>query len=58
MPHKAPDKIRNVALIGHRGSGKTSVAAHFADATCRAGERVLFFSFEESPQQIMRNIFR
>jgi len=25
MPHKAPDKIRNVALIGHRGGGKTSV---------------------------------
>jgi len=25
VPHKPPDKIRNVILIGHRGSGKTSV---------------------------------
>jgi elongation factor G len=25
VPHKAADRIRNVALIGHRGSGKTSL---------------------------------
>ena len=25
MPHQAADRIRNVALIGHRGSGKTSL---------------------------------
>lgn len=45
-----------VLLSGTAGTGKTSLAAHFADATCRSGERCLFFSFEESPAQILRNM--
>lgn len=44
-----------VLLSGSAGGGKTSLAAHFADATCRAGERAIYFSFEESPFQIVRN---
>ena len=46
----------SVLMSGSAGTGKTSVAATFADATCRRGERCLFFSFEESPSQIMRNM--
>ena len=46
----------SVLISGTAGTGKSSLAAHFADAACRRGERVLFFSFEESPSQIMRNM--
>jgi circadian clock protein KaiC len=46
----------SVLLSGTAGTGKTSMAAHLAHATCRKGERCLFFSFEESPAQIMRNM--
>lgn len=46
----------SVLLSGTAGTGKTSIAAHLADATCRRGERCLFFSFEESPAQIIRNM--
>ena len=45
-----------VLLSGTAGTGKTSVAAHLAEATCRRGERCLYFSFEESPAQILRNL--
>src|SRR5690606_10436270 len=33
-----------------------SLSAHFANATCAAGERCLYFAFEESPAQIARNM--
>jgi circadian clock protein KaiC len=46
----------SILLSGMAGTGKTSVAATLADATCRRGERCQFFSFEESPAQIMRNM--
>jgi circadian clock protein KaiC len=46
----------SILLTGTAGTGKTSVSACFAQAAARRGERVLFFSFEESPNQIIRNM--
>ena len=45
----------SILLSGLAGTGKSTVAAHFADASCRRGERCLFCVFEESPEQICRN---
>jgi circadian clock protein KaiC len=46
----------SVLVSGTAGTGKSSLAAHFADATCRRGERCLYFAFEESMNQIARNM--
>ncbi|MDO8312214.1 MAG: circadian clock protein KaiC, partial [Sideroxyarcus sp.] len=46
----------SVLISGTAGTGKSSFAAHFADAACRRGERALYFAFEESPTEIMRNM--
>jgi len=45
-----------ILVSGTAGTGKTSLAASFVDAACRRGERCLYFSFEESPAQIARNM--
>ena len=45
-----------VLVSGTAGTGKTSIAAQFAEAACKRGERVLYFTFEESPSQLMRNM--
>ena len=45
-----------VLVTGAAGTGKTSLASHFLDAACRRGERCLCFLFEESPQQLLRNM--
>jgi circadian clock protein KaiC len=46
----------SVLVSGGSGSGKTILAAHFADVVCRHGGRCLYFGFEESPDQIVRNV--
>ncbi|OPY67069.1 MAG: Circadian clock protein kinase KaiC [Syntrophorhabdaceae bacterium PtaU1.Bin034] len=45
-----------VLLSGTAGTGKSSVSAAFAKSTCERGERVLYFAFEESESQIVRNM--
>jgi circadian clock protein KaiC len=46
----------SVLISGTAGTGKTSMAAHFVDAACRRGERCIYFSTEESPAQVTRNL--
>ncbi|MFC3069351.1 circadian clock protein KaiC [Phenylobacterium soli] len=46
----------SILVSGVAGSGKSSIAASFLAATCQAGERALYFSFEESPPQTVRNM--
>jgi circadian clock protein KaiC len=46
----------SVLVSGTAGTGKSSLAAHFASAACARGERVLYFAFEESASQIVRNM--
>jgi circadian clock protein KaiC len=46
----------SILVSGTPGTGKTSIASSFSDATCRAGKKCLYFAFEESPNQIIRNM--
>ena len=45
-----------ILVSGTAGTGKTSIAAKFVEAACKRGEKVLYFAFEESPSQFMRNM--
>ncbi len=49
-------KGSSILVSGTSGTGKTIIASQFADAACTRGETCLFFAFEESPDQIMRNV--
>ena len=49
-------RASSVLVSGTSGTGKTTIAASFASAACQRGERVLFFSFEESQSEILRNM--
>lgn len=46
----------SILVSGMAGAGKSSVAAHFVDAACARGERAIYFAFEESSAQIVRNM--
>jgi circadian clock protein KaiC len=46
----------SILISGTAGTGKSSLCATFADATCKRGERCLYIAFEESPNQIIRNM--
>jgi circadian clock protein KaiC len=45
-----------ILLSGTAGTGKSSLAASFVHAACKRGERCLYFAFEESTDQILRNM--
>jgi len=45
-----------VLISGTAGAGKSSISANMAKAACERGERCLLFAYEESPQQILRNM--
>ena len=46
----------SILVSGTAGTGKSTLAAHFVEAACRRGDRALFFAFEESQDQIIRNM--
>lgn len=46
----------SVLVSGSPGTGKSSIAAAFANAACTRGERCLMFVYEESRAQLLRNM--
>jgi circadian clock protein KaiC len=46
----------SILISGQAGTGKTSIAATFIDAACKKNEKCLFFIFEESESQLLRNM--
>jgi circadian clock protein KaiC len=49
-------KGTSILVSGTAGTGKSTIGAHFIEAACKRGERALFFAFEESQDQIIRNM--
>lgn len=46
----------SILISGVAGSGKSTLSASFAHAAALRGERAIYFSFEESEEQIVRNM--
>ena len=45
-----------VLVSGTAGTGKSTLAAQFCNAACGRGERAVYFAFEESEAEIVRNM--
>lgn len=46
----------SIMVSGTAGTAKTTIACYFADEQCKRGEKTVYFAFEESPQQLIRNM--
>lgn len=46
----------NILISGTAGTAKTTLSSYFADSQCKKGEKVIYFAFEESPDQLIRNM--
>jgi circadian clock protein KaiC len=51
-----PYRGSSILVSGTAGTGKSTLAAQFCDAACARGERAIYFAFEESQDQIIRNM--
>ncbi len=49
-------KGSSILVAGEAGTGKTTLAAHLAASVARSGQRCAYFAFEESPDQLCRNM--
>lgn len=49
-------KASSILVSGTAGTGKTSIAGSFINKACNDGMRAIYFAFEESPRQIVRNM--
>lgn len=49
-------RASSILVSGTAGTGKSTIGAHFVEAACARGERAHFFAFEESQEQIIRNM--
>ncbi|RZJ56194.1 MAG: circadian clock protein KaiC [Flavobacterium sp.] len=46
----------NILVSGTAGTAKTTIACYFATQQCKSKEKTIYFAFEESPQQLVRNM--
>ncbi|MCW3071953.1 MAG: KaiC-like protein [Bacteroidetes bacterium] len=46
----------SILISGTAGTAKTTLACYFTQETCKHNSKVLYFAFEESPNQLIRNM--